>query len=412
MAWQWIDEALREVRVRGLYRRRRRVRARHGAAVYMGTRKLIHFASNDYLGLASAPQVVRSIVRAAKRWGCGSSASALISGYTALHRRLERELARWQGTRAALVFPSGYHANLGILTALAGRADAVFSDQLNHASIIDGCRLSRAQVYVYRHTDMDHLEELLRHYGRQARRRIIVSDALFSMDGDLAPVGELLRLAEAYDALVVVDEAHALGVLGSQGRGVCELVLSSHDQQSDHGRLVRVGTLSKALAAQGGFVCGDWSLVRWLVQSARSYIFSTALTPLACAAARAALRVVRTDPARRQYLLELAAYLRGRLREAGWHIGSSQAHIVPVLVGDARASVALSQRLWHHGYFVPAIRPPSVPPGTSRLRIGVTAAHSRDDVDGLVAALDRARAAMGLSQVPSVTLAEDNRGAV
>jgi 8-amino-7-oxononanoate synthase len=380
----WMDDDLEDRRRRGLYRTRRALQSGQGAHVRLGGRDLVNFASNDYLNLAADPRLARAAARAARRYGTGAGASPLVSGHLPPLRALERDLARWEETEAALVFSSGFAANLAVLGALAGKADAVFSDACNHASLIDGCRLSGARVHVYRHLDLDHLAGLLASEGTKARRRLIVSDSVFSMDGDLAPVRDLLRLAERCDALLVLDEAHATGVLGAQGRGVTD-ELTPAERGSD--RLVKVGTLSKALGSQGGFACGSRQLVRWLVNRARPYVFSTALAPPAAAAARAALRVIAEEPERRERLLRLAEHLLGELRELGFAVGDSRCQIVPAIVGDARRAVALSRRLEKEGLLVPAIRPPSVPEGASRLRISVSAGHAAGDVEKLVAAL-------------------------
>ena len=351
-------------------------------------RELISFSSNDYLALAAAPRLARAAARAARRYGCGAGASPLVSGCLPPLRALERELASWEGAETALVFASGYAANLAAVGSLAGKADAIFSDAFNHASLIDGCRLARAAVHVYRHKDLEHLSDLLRREGGRARRRLIVSDSVFSMDGDLAPVVELLALAERYDCLLVLDEAHATGVLGEGGRGVMDS-LAADSWSWD--RLVKVGTLSKALGAQGGFVCGSRRLIRWLVNHARPYIFSTALAPPAAAAARQAVAVVKTEPERRRHVLDLAQRLRRELRAGGADVGASECHIIPLIVGEARAAAALSKRLEEKGLLVPAIRPPSVPEGTARLRISVTAGHTEADLDQLLSALRAAK---------------------
>jgi 8-amino-7-oxononanoate synthase len=307
-----------------------------------------------------------------------------VSGHLPPVRDLERDLARWEEAESALVFSSGFATNLAVVSSLAGKPDMIFSDAWNHASLIDGCRLSGARVHVYRHLDLDHLAGLLRSEGHSGRRRLIVSDSVFSMDGDVAPAGALLDLADRHGALLILDEAHATGVLGEQGRGVTD-ELTAAERLSD--RLIKVGTLSKALGAQGGFVCGSRRLIRWLVNHARPYVFSTALAPPAAAAARAALRVVRTEPERRQGLLSLVDTLRRELSGMGVEAGPSRCPIVPVVVGAARRALALARRLEGQGLLVPAIRPPSVPEGTARLRISLTAGHTPADVERLVSAL-------------------------
>ncbi len=307
-----------------------------------------------------------------------------MSGLLPPLRALERALARWEGTEAALVFSSGFVANLALVGTLAGRDDAVFSDALNHASLIDGCRLSHAAVHVYRHADLNHLEDLLRRERPAARRRLIVSDSVFSMDGDCAPLAGLVELAERYDCLVLLDEAHATGVLGDHGRGLTDL-LPAGGYPSE--RIINIGTLSKALGSQGGFVCGSRRLIAWLVNHARPYIFSTALAPPSAAAARRAVEIVQTEPERRNHLFSLVERLYTRLRKDGNPLTASTCQIVPVIVGDAAAAMAVSRRLEELGLLVPAIRPPLVPEGTARLRVSLTAGHTAEDVDRLVEAV-------------------------
>jgi 8-amino-7-oxononanoate synthase len=308
-----------------------------------------------------------------------------VSGYLPPLRLLERALARWEESATALVFSSGFAANLALVSSLAGPGDAVFSDELNHASLIDGCRLSRAHVHVYRHADANHLHDLLCRDGQIARRRLIVSDSVFSMDGDLTPLADLLDLARRHDCLLLLDEAHATGVLGQRGRGVTELLPA--DRPPDWDRLLKVSTLSKALGGQGGFVCSSRQARDWLVNHARPYIFSTALSPLAAAAARRALAIVEAEPQRRRHVLALAVLLRQRLRELGRDVGRSCCQIVPLIVGEARAALELSRRLQDRGLLVPAIRPPSVPEGTARLRISLGAGHREADIERLLEAL-------------------------
>jgi 8-amino-7-oxononanoate synthase len=382
----WIDDELNDRRRRGLYRVRRRLQSAQGARVRWQGRPFVNFSSNDYLSLAADPRLARAAAAAARRYGCGAGASPLVSGLLPPLRGLEKALARWEGTESAIVFSSGFAANLAAVTALAGRGDAVFSDAANHASLIDGCRLSRARVHVYRHGDLNHLAGLLRAEGAAVRRRLIVTDSVFSMDGDAAPLAGLAELAERFDATLLLDEAHATGVLGEHGRGLTDLLPEGVFPSE---RIVKVGTLSKALGAQGGFVCGPRRLAAWLVNAARPYIFSTALAPPTAAAARRAVRIVEEEPERRGRALALAAGLRERLRGLGCDVGRSCCQIIPVIVGDARAAVRLSRRLEADGLLVPAIRPPSVPEGAARLRVSVTAGHSEEDVERLAAALAR-----------------------
>jgi 8-amino-7-oxononanoate synthase len=308
----------------------------------------------------------------------------LVVGHAASHARLERKLAEFEKTEAALVFSTGYAANVGVLTALAGRGDVIFSDSLNHASIVDGCRLSRAEVRVYPHADADALAAMM-HDCDGFRRRLIVSDGLFSMDGDVAPLEKLAELAERHDAMLVVDEAHATGVFGSHGRGTCEAC--GVEERVD----VRVGTLSKALGSVGGFVAGRRTLVDWLVNKARPYVFSTALPPAAAAASCAALEVVRNEPQRRTELLSRAVVLRAALVEQGWDVGPSTSQIIPIVIGDAGRTMRLAQLLKEQGFLIPPIRPPSVPEGASRLRLSLSYGHSLTVIDKLPAALNQAR---------------------
>jgi 8-amino-7-oxononanoate synthase len=386
----WMDDDLNDRRARGLYRGRRSLQSAQGTRVLLRGRELINFASNDYLDLAADPRLIRAATRAARRYGCGAGASPLVVGYLPPLRALERALAQWEGTEAALVFSSGFAANLAVVSTLAGAEDVIFSDALNHASLIDGCRLSRAAVHVYRHADINHLAELLHNHGYQGRRRLIVTDTVFSMDGDFAPLTDLLDLGQRFDCFLVLDEAHATGVLGEQGRGLTELLLpqtSNEQRTTDNDRIIKIGTLSKALGAQGGFVCGSHALIDWLVNTARPYIFSTALAPPAAAAARRAVALAQQEPERRRHLLGLADLLREQLCRVGFPDTGSRCQIVPVVVGKSRTALAFSASLEEQGLLVPAIRPPSVPEDTARLRISLSAGHSEQDVARLAEAL-------------------------
>lgn len=345
-------------------------------------REYLNFGSNDYLDLAGDPRLAEAVANAATGAGWGAGASPLVTGRTELHERLEHRLAEFEGTEAALLFNTGFAANVGAVAALVGPEDAVFSDALNHASLIDGCRLSRAKVCVYRHGDCQDLESQLK--NTPSRRRVIVTDSLFSMDGDLAPLPALCDLAERYDCMLLVDEAHATGVFGRSGRGVAE-----HFGVEERVG-IRIGTLSKAFGASGGFVAGSRQLIDWLANRARTYVFSTAPPPATCAAALAALDIVREEPARRKRVLEAASSLRARLSTAGLNVGPSVSQILPVMLGDERRTLAAAERLREHGLWVPAIRPPTVPAGQSRLRISLTAGHTDEMLDALVNALANA----------------------
>jgi 8-amino-7-oxononanoate synthase len=311
----------------------------------------------------------------------------LVSGRGTIHAELEARLARFEQTEAAILFPSGYAANSGTIAALTGKGDAIFSDAKNHASIIDGCRLSEAETIVYPHCDCDALDELLRTAG-EYRRRLIVTDTLFSMDGDLAPIDRIADLAAEHNAMVMVDEAHATGVFGAQGRGVVESV-SDATGRTDLDELVhiRVGTLSKALGSGGGFVAGRQSLVDWLANRARSYVFSTAQPVATSAAALAALDIVEHHAEPRRLLRQRADRLRERLVELGWNTGRSASQVIPIYVGRPEPTMQLADRLRKAGFFVPGIRPPSVPPGESLLRLSLCANHADAMVEGLLEAL-------------------------
>jgi 8-amino-7-oxononanoate synthase len=381
----WIDDELLALEREHL---RRRPVTREGAQsvrLSIDGRELVNFGSNDYLGLAADPRLIRAVAEALESEGWGSGASPLVTGRAALHRQLEERLATFEGTEAAVVFSSGFAANTGAISALVGPGDAVYCDRKNHASLFDGCRLSRADVRVYPHGDCRGLASLLEQ-SKKYRRRLIVTDSLFSMDGDLAPLGELAHLTEQFDAMLLVDEAHATGLFGRNGRGVAE-----HLGVEDCVH-VRIGTLSKALGCVGGFVAGSRPLIEWLVNRARPYVFSTAAPAANAAAAIAALDIVQQEPQGRETLLAQAESLRAELAGRGWNTGASASQIVPIIVGDAECAVRLSQLLCDRGLFVPAIRPPTVPEGEACLRVSLTAGHSIEMVESLVQTLADAKA--------------------
>ena len=368
---------------RDLHRRLRPIEGGIGPRVALDGRSVIQLCSNDYLGLAAHPTVTRAAADAALEYGAGAGSARLVVGTSAPHAALERDVARLEETEAAVVLSSGYHANTGVLPALAGAEDVIFSDELNHASLIDGCRLSRAAVRVYRHADADHLDRLLRD-ASDFRRRLIVTETVFGMDGDLAPLADIAALARRHDAWLVVDEAHATGVFGRTGGGlVSQLGLTEAVD-------VQIGTLSKALGSLGGYVAGSAALVDWVINAARTFIYTTALPPSAAAAARAAIAVLGAEPERRDRLWAHATRLREGLTAMGYALGASRSPILPVLVGDAGTAVRLSEALLARGVLVAAIRPPTVPDGTARLRVTPMATHTADDV---AAAIDAFAAA-------------------
>jgi 8-amino-7-oxononanoate synthase len=395
----WIDDALGDLERAGLRRRLAVRRGSQTARVVLDGRELVNFGSNDYLGLASDERLIEAARIAAEREGWGGGASPLVSGRSEPHAELERRLAEFEDTEAALVFPSGFAANAGIIPALADEGDAIFGDAKNHASLIDGCRLSKATRFVYPHRDCAALEAMLRDATR-FRRRLIVTDTLFSMDGDLAPLDQLADLAERYDTMLMVDEAHATGVFGQQGRGVVELSCESkhphpspvlEEEGTGEHFHIRIGTLSKALGSGGGFVCGRQSLIEWLANRARTYVFSTAQPAATSAAAIAALDIVQREPHRREKLLAAAVQLRQRLREQGWNTGESESQIIPIIIGDAERTMCLAASLRDEGFFVPGIRPPSVPDGESLLRLSLCYHHTPEMVDNLTTALTKLR---------------------
>ncbi len=367
-----IHDELEQIRGAGLWRTLRRVEGAVDTWVTVDGKRALLLCSNNYLGLANHPALAEAAARAAREHGVGAGASRLISGSLPLHTELEARLAAFKGTEAALLFPSGYHANIGAITALVGRHDAIFSDALNHASIIDGCRLSGATIHVYPHCDMATLGSALA--ASDARRRLIVTDSVFSMDGDHAPLTEICALAAAHDAMVLVDEAHATGVFGTSGAGLVEAL-------GLHGRVtVQMGTLGKALGCAGAFVAASREVVDLLVNRARSFIYTTALAPPIVAAAGAALDIVAHEPERRARLLAQSADLRGRLVALGLDVPPGEGPIVPVIVGDSDAAMHWSRALLEQGVFVQAIRPPTVPRGTARLRVTLMATHDAADL--------------------------------
>lgn len=379
-----LDQDIQAVREQSRLRALLAVSSRPGPTIQVQGRERIALASNDYLGLAAHPRIAQASGAALERWGAGAGAARLISGNIQLYDELEQELALFKEAEAALVFSTGYMANLGLLSSLAGTDDVIYSDELNHASIIDGCRLSRARVRVYAHRNLDQLESLLKQ-DRRARRRIIASDAVFSMDGDIAPVPDLLALAREYDAALVLDDAHGTGALGLRGKGTLE-----HFGIAPRPDLLLMGTMGKALGCFGAFVAGTAELREFLINHARSFIFTTALPPAVIAAAREALRILIDEPGRPARLRENAAYMRAGLKQIGFDIRRSETQIMPVLVGEAATAVAMARYLFDRGLFVLAIRPPAVPEGTSRLRITVLATHTRAHLDEALAALQEA----------------------
>ena len=378
----WIEGEIAELQAAGLERPQRVRTSRQGRQIELDGRTLVNFGSNDYLGYAGDVRLQKAAAKGACAEGFGAGASPLVSGHSQAHETLERATAALLGVEAALAFASGFAANTATIAALAGPDDFIASDERNHASIIDGCRLSRAALGVYPHRDLVSLDRLLA-ATRSARRRLIVTDTLFSMDGTIAPLADLCEIARRHAAILMVDEAHATGVFGPRGGGLVE------ETGCADGVHVRVGTFSKAVGAAGGFVAGHGRFVHWLRHKARAWIFSTAHPPSIAAAAARALALVAAEPARRRELLDRAAGFREALARAGIDSGGALAQIVPVVAGSADAAVALAAGLAAAGFFVPAIRPPSVPEGRSLVRASVCWHHTEDDLTRLAATIAR-----------------------
>ncbi|HCB14391.1 MAG TPA: 8-amino-7-oxononanoate synthase [Gammaproteobacteria bacterium] len=380
MIWDELETSLAQLADEGLLRRRRTLDAPCGPEAVIDGQRLIAFCSNDYLGLANHPALIAAAQEAAAHWGVGSGASHAVSGHLRPHAELEERLAVFVGRERALYFTTGYMANLAIVPVLVDRHDAIFADRLNHASLIDTALLARAEHIRYPHGDLDWLAGRLAH--NRARRKLILTDAVFSMDGDLAPLPELFDLAERFDAWLVVDDAHGFGVLGPNGRGSL-----AHFALPASPRLILMGTLGKAAGVSGAFVAGDPRVIEWLMQRGRPYIFTTASSPVIAAALLASLELIVAGDDRRAHLQALIARLRTGLDGLPWRLLPSLTAIQPLVIGDNQAAVALAERLLAQGLWVPAIRPPTVPIGTARLRISLSAAHTAAQVDALLAAL-------------------------
>lgn len=376
--WNWLSEELDRLREQELYRTMTVLDGPQTTVVESAGRPQRLFSSNNYLDLANDPEVKAAACEALEQYGVGAGGSRLTTGSGPLHVCLEGELARFKGREAALVFNTGYMANVGIISALMGRGDVIFSDQLNHASIIDGCRLSGAEVVVYRHNDMADLEDKLRAY--RGRKGLIVSDGVFSMDGDLVPLPQLVELAKRYGVHTMIDEAHATGVVGATGRGTEE---HYHMEGSVD---VLMGTLSKAVGSEGGFVCGSAELIQYLTNKARSFIFSTALSPVTMAAGLRGLQKIQEEPQRVVQLRDNMAFLCRELGRYGISVQSDSA-ILPIIVGEEKRAMAAMEALKERGYYVSAIRYPTVARGSAWLRVALMSSHTREELAGLAQAL-------------------------
>lgn len=374
----WLDTECTALEQAGLRRHLRMVMSAPTGTINLDGRDVVLLGSNNYLGLSTHPEVIAAAIEATQVFGTGASGSRLISGNSERYTTLETNLAKTKNTEAALVFSSGYTANTSIIPVLAGEGDLILSDTLNHASIIDGCRLSRATTKVYQHCDVEHLKTLLSE-SVGFRRRLIVTDGVFSMDGDIAPLPDIYEIATRYDAMLLVDDAHGFGVLGRDGRGtVSHFGLESKD-------IIQMGTLSKAVGTLGGYIAGRHTLVELLINKARGFIFTTGLPPATLAAANAALDVMRSSPELRQRLFSHARCLKTALTHLGYTLLPSETQILPVVLGNPQQATSIADALLTEGVFAPAIRPPAVPPDTSRLRLTVMATHTEAEIQQAIA---------------------------
>jgi 8-amino-7-oxononanoate synthase len=376
---EFLTEELHHLEEMGLYRRPLIIEGVEGPFVVIGGKRYLSFSSNNYLGLAGHPRIKEVAQRAIETYGWGSGASRLVSGTTTLHEALESALGVFKGQEAAIVFPTGYMANVGTICALVSRGDIVIGDRLNHASIVDACRQSGANFRVYPHKDMDKLGGILKRSSLY-HRRLIVTDSVFSVDGDLAPLTEIVELAKRYGAMTMVDDAHGTGVFGKRGRGALEHL--GLEGKVD----IQMGTFSKALGGMGGFVAGSRTLIEYLRNKSRAFIYTTALPPAACAAAMEGLRLLEEEPWRRETLWQNVSYMEKGLRDLGLNI-RIESPIIPILLGEVKRALEVSRMLFEKGLLVPAIRPPTVPEGTSRLRISLMAGHEQGHLDRLLEAL-------------------------
>ena len=377
---KYISDELIKIMKSGLNREMKVVGNAQDTHIEIEGKTFLSFCSNNYLGLANHPSVIKAVKDAVVEYGWGAGASRLVSGNMSLHESLEDEISRFKGKEAALVFPTGYMANLGAISSLVSNGDLVICDKLNHASIIDGCRLSGADFRVYAHCDMVKLENILRKSSKY-NRKLIVTDSVFSMDGDLAPLPDIVRIAGKHKAMVMVDEAHGTGIFGENGRGVVE-----HFNLNKEVYIV-MGTLSKAIGSLGGYVCGDTDLINYLRNKARSFMYTTALPPAVCAASIAGIKLIQNDPSLRELLWHNVRFIKEKLKSLNLSIISSESPIIPILIGDSQKAVDMSNFLYKKGLLIPAIRPPTVPANSSRLRMTVMSTHTKEDLERLLEVL-------------------------
>ncbi len=372
--WKIFKDELEELKNNGLYTYIRTLEGPQGAWLTIGGKKVLNLCSNNYLGLANDERLKKAAVEAVEKWGVGPGAVRTIAGTLSLHEQAEKELAKFKGAEAALLIQSGFNANQAVIPSIVGKQDLIFSDELNHASIIDGCRLSGAKIIRWNHLDMKDLEEKLKAYT-EARRRLIVTDGVFSMDGDVAPLSDIVKLGEKYDALVMVDDAHGEGVLGPYGRGIV-----AHFELE--GKVdIDIGTMSKAFGVVGGYVAGNATLIEYLKQKARPFLFSSAPTPPDVGAVLAAVKVLEESDELVKKLWSNADYFKKEMKNMGFDIGHSQTPITPIMLYDAKVSTEFSKKLFDAGIFAQSIGYPTVPKGKARIRVMISASHTKEDLD-------------------------------
>lgn len=374
----FIKKELARLNAQGLLRGLKTISAINGPRVKIGSKWYLSFCSNDYLGLAQNPSLKQAVHKSVRKFGSGSGASRLLAGTLSCHQKLEQAIARFKHAEAALVFTSGYIANLSVITTLISKNDLIFCDELNHASLVDSARLTKAKIYIYRHRDMNDLKTKLKKARAKKGNRFIITDAVFSMDGDLAPLPAITRLAREYHAYTIIDEAHGTGVLGDYGRGAAEHF--GVEKKID----IIIGTLSKAGGSLGGFVTGSRKLMTYLASKGRPFIYTTSLPPAVCAAGIQGLRLIQSQPMLRKRLWDNTQYFKSQLRSRGFDLRGSATPIIPVMIGDEKKTLRIANALWKQGFFIPAIRPPTVPHGQSRLRLTFTVLHTRKQLDQLL----------------------------
>ncbi len=368
-----LEKDLENVREKGLFREMKIISSAPEKEIVFNGKKFLNFSSNNYLNLAADPEIKKAAIEAIQKYGAGGTSSRLVAGTLDIHLQLEQKLASFKHTQSALVFPAGFQTNAGVISTLVKDGDCLIMDRLNHASLWDGAKLSGARIFIYPHKDLNALEKVLKRTS-EYRRKLIVTDTVFSMDGDLAPLKEIVTLAKKYNAWTFVDEAHATGIFGKNGSGLCEHFGVEKDVD------VIMGTFSKALGSQGAFVCGKKELVDYLVNFCRSFIYTTSLSPASCGAALKSIELIEKEPERRKNLLDRAKKLRKGLKEKGFDTGASESQIIPLMAGSVEKAKGLSKKFFENGIFAPAIRPPTVPENECRIRFSLTSGHTEEDI--------------------------------